>query len=441
MFVQFLARFFLLLFVAHGWFRFASAVDRQGNGIGCWLLVITACQFHMPFYASRMLPNVFALVVVLHSYAFWFQGKIRFAAAGIVFGTAVFRCDLLLLLVSLGLSWLILRQLSILEALKIGVATGIVSLLLTVPFDSLLWQRLLWPEGEVFYFNTVLGKSSDWGTSPWHWYLTSALPKSMLLTLLLVPLSSLRIAEVLVAWERQWRRLNQSDALALFTVSLLDVQWLRYMIPIIGFVAIYSFLGHKEMRFIFPAVPILNLAAAVGMSRLTRLSFPPSKEKNTSWIARTGFFCGLASILLTLSGSLAFSAVSKWNYPGGDALLKLTDHVREKSLTTNLPSLHVYVDVATAMSGVSLFGQRAAQTSTPELDWGFVKAGYENEHVVDAVGYNEFSHLLSESSELSPDFHVIAVIQGMPRLDLRHATIIKEDSIYILERNGWVDGE
>jgi alpha-1,6-mannosyltransferase len=435
MLMQSLARGFLLLINANGWVHLAYTLEQQSklDFVGSWFLLITASQFHMPFYASRMLPNMFALAFVLRCYSFWIQGNVRLAAAVLVFATAVFRCDLLLLLATFGLSWLISRKLSIITAIKIGVVTGIVSILITVPLDSLLWQRLLWPEGEVLYFNTILGKSNEWGTSTWHWYFSSALPKSMMGTILLVPLSFTRVAELLASWERRWRQ-----KVPLSAISLFDVQWLEYFIPVMSFVMLYSFLGHKEMRFIFPAIPGLNLLAAVGMTRITGLAFP-SKGKQATRIGRVAFGCGALCILLTWAGNLAFLAVSNKNYPGGAALTGLSTYVSQRSQYQKIPNVDVHIDVASAMSGVSLFGQRAAQAKTPDISWSFKKGGYEEEHAVGEDDYHEFTHLLSEQRDPPPGFRVLQPIQGNPSLNIREMEVSTEDTLFIFQRTSWGD--
>jgi len=394
-----------------------------------------------------MLPNVFAAVTCLHAYAAWVQNQVPYAAMWIIVTTAVFRCDCLLLLFTAGLSWIFVqRQLTLTAAIRLGLVTGLLTLLLTVPLDSLLWQRPLWPEGEVLFFNTILNKSSEWGVSAWHFYISSALPKAMMSSLLLVPLSFLRIPELLAMGEK--RLLRQRGAPHNLTNQwpawkMLDTQWLPVLVPAFGFVFLYSFLGHKETRFLFPVLPLFNLAAAIGLDRILRLAFPPDgKEKSGSILCRVGAVGVLVLLLLTWFSSLFFVAVSHYNYPGGNALASLAQHVDQATFSAEhqvMPAV-VHVDVASAMSGVSLFGQRSASRhGHGRVAWKFDKAGYEDENMAGSSGsWTSFSHLLTEERSLGGSaFEEVAVIPGNPYLDWRQARIVVGDAIFVRERIGW----
>ena len=433
MMVQTLSRLILLLFNLHALYRLAGAADRNFGDkrrkypiVGGYLLLVTAVQFHLPFYGSRMLPNVFALVLVIHGYAEWIDGRTRRAAAWLVAAAAIFRCDVLILLFTIGLTMLIRREMTIVEAIGTGISVGAVSLLLTMPLDSILWRRLLWPEGEVLLFN-LGGRSSEWGTSPWHWYATSALPKAMLTTAILVPLSVLRIPERIAAWERQRNEKNTAAS-----YSYLDLRIGPFLIPAVCFVGLYSKLPHKEMRFIFPAIPMLNLAAALGMARLHNSAFPAGvkgkdEQKRSGCASVFVLLCGIGCVIVSLVGSSVFLVVSRWNYPGGHALNILQNYV-EESQSIDSHKVSVHIDVASAMSGVSLFGQRAAGFTS-------AKSGYEKENELgSSSSLRTHTHLLSEKDHIK-GFRTVGVAQGYPRIDPRQLRVVTDDAIYVLERD------
>jgi alpha-1,6-mannosyltransferase len=334
-----------------------------------------------------------------------------------VAATTIFRCDLLLLLFTCGLTWLIRGDLSISRALHIGVATGTFCLAVIVPYDSHMWQRWVWAEGQVFYYNTVLGKSKDWGVSSWHWYVSSALPKALLMTLLLIPVGVLRLPELLFH--------HASGTKSKRRPPLVDASLIQFLLPILGFIGLYSCLGHKEMRFIFPAIPILNLVGAAGMARLHVMAFPAKEKSTTLGITSLMWLSGVVCMGLTLAASMIFVLVSQRNYPGGHALNMLSSQ-----LTSTEHHTKVYIDNAAAMSGVSLFGQRHIQNYFPNVE--FVKAGYEHQ----TQDYSAFEYVISE--EKIPEMRVVSVSQGFPRLDLRKLGITTTDAIYV---NGRVVGQ
>jgi alpha-1,6-mannosyltransferase len=439
---------------------------------------------------------------------------------------------MIILLLVTGLSWLVQRQLTVTQAIRIGLVAGAVSLVVTVPLDSLLWQKWVWPEGQVFVFNALQGKSQEWGVEPWYWYWTVALPKALLGTAVTIPLAISTFMEHVVIWEERYRNSNNARVTTTKVATnnssdsknpktgmvrtmgneWIDVTWMPFLVPAWSFCALYSCLGHKETRFLFPVLPLWNLAAAVGLAKVHAAAFGSSSSSNggagvlllssttplttitvdnrnddssalhkkdddhpdsdvkpsstssfavnrPSLVGRLIYVGCMGLLLLTLAASSIFVAVSRWNYPGGQALNRLVQHIQQVQGDATTQTVHVHIDVATAMTGVSLFGQREATVRVPNMEWVFDKAGYEPENAIPGGGVKEeeeesvpatplaakwtsmYTHLLTEDKSVAdPDlFRVVDVIQGNPRLDLRRARIATTDTIYILERRDFLE--
>ena len=396
-----------------------------------YYLLITASQFHIPFYSSRLLPNTFALLLTTHAYAEWFNGRPDRSAIYLVFTTAIFRCDVLLLLFTIGLTMLIRRELRIVQALSIGIVTGIIGVLITAPIDSLLWQRMVWPEFEVWWFNAVDNRSSEWGVMPFHWYLSNALPKGLLLTLFLVPLAFFNLTG---SWTNETRTPKQKANNN--NTGVIDNSLLPFFVPTLGFVLMYSFLPHKEMRFIFPALPMFNACAAYGLSKMHAMAETSRKGRGLSFVANGLYVCGLMTVVVTMIGSLLFLRLSMDNYPGGVALERLKDHfgttteTKTQQRASKWEDVHVHIDVAAAMTGISLFGQRSVTHHYPIQ---MSKSGYEAENNANDPS-RSYTHLLSEEQSVN-GYHVVDTIEGFPSLDKRNRRVDTQPAIYILERD------
>ncbi|KAF4453401.1 hypothetical protein F53441_3933 [Fusarium austroafricanum] len=302
-----------------------------GQGVSAWWVVFMASQFHINYYASRTLPNMYAFGLTTLASAFLLPQPSRQLSAArqkqaialLVIAAAIFRSEVAVLLSATGLYLLLTGRISLRSLILTFLGSFVASLLISVPIDSYFWQKPLWPELWGFYFNAILGSSSEWGVSPWHYYFTSALPK-----LLLNPFV---------------------PALAVF--ALLQPGTSRgtqaLLLPNLLFVAIYSAQPHKEARFIFYVVPSLTAAAALGANYL-------SSRVSKSIIYRGVSGIIALSVLASFAGSTLMLLFSSLNYPGGDALQQLSSI----TLDDPTPVIDVHADVLTCMTGLTLFGQK-----------------------------------------------------------------------------------
>ncbi|XP_022081245.1 dol-P-Man:Man(7)GlcNAc(2)-PP-Dol alpha-1,6-mannosyltransferase-like [Acanthaster planci] len=392
---QYIVRACLGLLVIHSFRDFCEQVTwKFGHSTAKYLVLITLSQFHFMFYMTRPLPNVFALAIALRAISSWMQRDHRDFILLSAFAILAFRFELCLLLGLMLLEELLSRRLGLVSLLGWGTVGGVLSLGATVLTDSFFWQYWLWPEGAVLWYNTVLNKSSNWGTSPFMWYFYSAIPRAMAASLMLVPVG-----------------------------CFVDRRVWRFLLPPMGFVFLYSFLPHKELRFIIYVFPMLNTAAAVAISYIFR-HFSKSVFMKLLAVGVIGHF------LVNMAATLAFLVVSHHNYPGGVALTKLHDAVPQDTA-----HVHVHIDVATAQTGVTRFTQ-------VNRHWIYNKTENLPPGGPDVMA---FTHLCVGASS-RPDVssavrpyrsthNIVAVVQGFSGISLRESPYIKmEPKIYVLEK-------
>ncbi|KAH7274504.1 hypothetical protein MRS44_001217 [Fusarium solani] len=310
---------------------FKNALKRAyGPGVAGWWALFIASQFHINYYLSRTLPNMYAFGLTTLASAFLLpqanpqMASIRQkqAIALLVISAAIFRSEVAILLITTALYLLTTHRISLRTLFLVFLGSFTAALAVSVPLDSYFWQKPLWPELWGFYFNAILGSSSEWGVSPWYYYFSSALPK-----LLLNPMLPLLMVLALVqpGTSRAARDL---------------------LIPNILFVAIYSLQPHKEARFIFYVVPSLTAAAALGANFIAVRAVKSALNQAITLVL-------VLSTVASFGASLVMLLFSSLNYPGGDALREVYAISRDDPS----PIVDVHADVLTCMTGLTLFGQ------------------------------------------------------------------------------------
>ena len=332
----------------------------------------------------------------------------------------------------------------------------------------------------MLFFNTVKNKSSDWGVSPFHWYFTKALPKSLLGGFFLLFLGVLKIR-----LKQRRQKSPKKGRFALFAFGLevaINGRIFEQFLPALSFVALYSFLPHKELRFIMPALPIFNVVASEGLASICELVLQArlgsgegskgtyadngsdSKPKDDSRLRRRRsatsvststnseaaqrvrvgtssitnttkaiIFAfalgGLALVALSFAGTAIFLASSHHNYPGGLALSKLHRHYDDAMGECETCKVVVFIDNAAAMTGINRFGEIGGE------NWSYVKDGYESENLRRVSEQSSsFTHIITEISEPRPGFRLVDSVKGFKRFDFSRLRVELEDKLFIYER-------
>ncbi|KAJ3441113.1 dol-p-man [Anaeramoeba flamelloides] len=288
------------------------------------------------------------------------------------------------------------------EFLIWSITPAISGIVLSFLIDSFFWKKAIWPEGVVLLYNTVQNKSSNWGTSPFYWYFARLIPKAILNSL---PIFGLSIF--------CFPKLKKSPATHLAIVAMV-------------YIFLYSFLPHKELRFVFPAIPLFNTFASAicqknqknQKNQKDKINQKKSKSiKNANqtdpkiktkspkkFFSYIVLFVGYCSIFVGIMITLSFLFASINNYPGGKALLEMNSYLNEQKLSCK-PFLHI--DVYAAETGVSRF------LELPNVTYS-KKENLQNNQLL------RYSHLITEISNLDNNkWTLIKSVQGFNGIDIK----------------------
>ncbi|EDW24725.1 GL24301 [Drosophila persimilis] len=379
---QYVVRLVLAGAISLAWNNLRQAVTKiYGVEVRLWFTAITITQFHFMFYMTRPLPNIFALPIVLYAIAYWMRGQQKpfIVCSGIAI--LVFRSELAIFLGLLLAINLLQRQLSIDRLLKIALPAGVCILAASVLVDSFFWRRLLWPEGEVLWYNTILNKSSNWGTSPFLWYFYSALPRAMGASLLFVPIG-----------------------------CVLEPRIRPLALSALAFVLLYSVLPHKELRFIIYVFPVLNIAAACACQRIW-MNCAKSTWHSCLALGSVGH------LLLNVFVTVFLLVISGTNYPGGAALSRL------HRLESATPNVSVHIANLLPKVGVSRFME-------VRDEWTYSKDESMNYTQAEIARY---THLLVEAknkhntelwSSLQDDFDTLEFVDCFNSIGIQYNSLL-----------------
>ncbi|WVQ97304.1 hypothetical protein IAU59_004415 [Kwoniella sp. CBS 9459] len=360
--VQILVRLILAAAFSHTFNHLSKTLrTRYGPTVRIWFILLSLSSFHIPYYASRTLPNFMALPGVILSISLLLRAGTKSGPASvsarrtrnaIILLTAlatVVRLEIALFLLPVALSLVLSKRASIGQVIRWGMIGGFGSLAVSAPLDYTLWKptiphpslptftsplQIIWPELSALHYNALQGHSAEWGVMSKHYYLTNSLPKLLVGSL---PLTAFGIG----VWAAGTLGIRGGFAAGKERVKINEGvgEVLRQFGPgTLTLIGAMSCIGHKEWRFIIYALPVFHLIASVTAASLW--SFPWTQYRFRSQLrllTRLGLL-GLMAINIAVTGVMTFLSVN--NYPGGEVwkILERIPQARHELVTIHYPS-------------------------------------------------------------------------------------------------------
>ncbi|PGH09083.1 alpha-1,6-mannosyltransferase [Blastomyces parvus] len=443
---QLLVRGVVGCFNALALISYARGVRRAfGRNVAVWCILFQASQFHVVYYASRTLPNMFAFGISMFqsspgallslpissltrldtkhiqfkaTFAFRYllpepastvqhlqsRKRYRLSLYLLTLTGIIFRSEIALLLAATTIHLWAKNRITLRNEIIPAAVSGVtIGLFATVTADSFFWQKFpLWPELAAFKYNVVSGHASAWGTSSWHFYLTNALPRLLLNPVaynLCIPFSILHPAT---------RRTATS-----------------LLLPAIAYISLYSLQPHKEWRFILYTIPPITTAAALGASYLWT-----HRTKTPILYPLLATLLCLSTLTTFILSTFVLLPISAANYPGAHALNALHNNHPYNNINNNVTRLahqqtiSVHLDNLACQTGVTRFLQKPPPKSPliilpgspdggyPELRSGEQKWVYDKTDVGSVGGMEKKANAEAERFWAGFDYLLVEVEGG-----------------------------
>ncbi|KAK4196133.1 family 22 putative glycosyltransferase [Triangularia verruculosa] len=211
-----------------------------------------------------------------------------------------------------------IKQSTFLILLRETILCGSAALVISVVSDRLYFGFWTFPPYKWLYFNMSQSLAVFYGRMPWHYYFSQGIP---LLTTTFLPFALLGIYKVTFASAKPTTLLSARPT-ALSTTASNTLKTLS--LAALGLITVLSLISHKEVRFIYPLLPILHILAAPYITSFFTAPVTPSASTTAQplTLRHKVFLVNILSINLLLAGYLSLfhqpAAVSVLSFLRGE---------------------------------------------------------------------------------------------------------------------------